>query len=180
MFSPTLYGKPLTVGTGLDYMQLPHLVAGIHFNYDNFKFDRSAIANDGTTSTWSNTKSNDYVVTARLSYLFGWKQITYLTCSSCNALGRSGQVCAAEFAASLAAFSRASLARISARAVEHVLRRPLVGQVDLRRHPDPWFSFRAGNPSSPLHPKWVHSRLHRCGSSPDGLCVSTRGLACRS
>ena len=59
-----------TIGGGLDYMMAPNWIAGIDFNYYNFKFDRTGTASDGTISTWSNTNSNVYGVTGRLDYLF--------------------------------------------------------------------------------------------------------------
>jgi outer membrane immunogenic protein len=61
-----------TVGGGLDYMLAPNWIAGVDFNYYNFKFDRSATNSDSTIGTWSNTNSNIYAVTARLSYFFNW------------------------------------------------------------------------------------------------------------
>ncbi|MGA8611822.1 MAG: hypothetical protein WB760_08920, partial [Xanthobacteraceae bacterium] len=61
-----------TVGTGLDYMVARNWIIGVDFNYYDFHFDRSALATDGTTSTWSNTNSNIYSVMARASYLFNW------------------------------------------------------------------------------------------------------------
>jgi hypothetical protein len=53
---------------------LPNLIAGIDFNYYNFEFNRSATNTDGTISTWYNTNSNVYAVTARLDYLFNWSK----------------------------------------------------------------------------------------------------------
>jgi outer membrane immunogenic protein len=61
-----------TAGAGLDYMIVQNVIAGIDFNYYNFKFDGSALDTDGTISSWSNAHSNVYAATARLSNLFGW------------------------------------------------------------------------------------------------------------
>jgi outer membrane immunogenic protein len=70
--SATQWQGGWTIGGGLDYMFAPNWIAGIDFNYYNFKFNRTATATDFTISNWYNTNSNIYAVTARLDYLFNW------------------------------------------------------------------------------------------------------------
>jgi outer membrane immunogenic protein len=57
-------------GGGVEWMVWQSFVLGGEFNYYSFKFDRTGIATDGTTSKFFNTNANVYSALVRASYLF--------------------------------------------------------------------------------------------------------------
>ena len=61
-----------TVGGGVDYMFSRGWIVGADFNYYKFGFNRSGLASDGTPNVYSDTRSEVYAGTLRLSYLFNW------------------------------------------------------------------------------------------------------------
>jgi outer membrane immunogenic protein len=69
--APQKWESGLTAGGGVDYLVATNWIVGVDFNYYHFNFDRSAIASNGITTTWSNASANVYAVMGRISYKFG-------------------------------------------------------------------------------------------------------------
>jgi outer membrane immunogenic protein len=61
-----------TVGGGIDYMFAKNWIAGVDFNYYDFRFNHNALANNGTSITFADGKEQVYAGMFRLSYLFNW------------------------------------------------------------------------------------------------------------
>jgi outer membrane immunogenic protein len=61
-----------TVGGGIDYMFAKNWIAGVDFNYYDFRFNRPTLATSGTAFTFANGKDQVYAGMFRLSYLFNW------------------------------------------------------------------------------------------------------------
>jgi outer membrane immunogenic protein len=68
---PQKWENGLTAGGGVDYLVATNWILGVDVNYYHFNFDRSAIASNGLTTTWSNASANVYAVMGRISYKFG-------------------------------------------------------------------------------------------------------------
>jgi outer membrane immunogenic protein len=60
-----------TVGGGVDYMLAKGWIAGVDFNYYDFRFNRPAIASSGIATNFTG-KNDVYAGMFRLSYLFNW------------------------------------------------------------------------------------------------------------
>jgi outer membrane immunogenic protein len=61
-----------TVGGGIDYMFARNWIAGVDFNYYDFRFTRPTLASSGTAITFASGKDQIYAGMFRLSYLFNW------------------------------------------------------------------------------------------------------------
>jgi outer membrane immunogenic protein len=68
--APRQWQSGWTIGGGIDYLVASNWIVGMDFNYYNIGFDRSAVASNGGTTTWSNASANVYAVTGRISYKF--------------------------------------------------------------------------------------------------------------
>jgi outer membrane immunogenic protein len=60
-----------TVGSGIDYLFAKGWIAGVDFNYYDFRFNRSAVGSSGVVSSFIG-KNDVYAGMFRLSYLFNW------------------------------------------------------------------------------------------------------------
>ncbi|HTB01114.1 MAG TPA: outer membrane beta-barrel protein [Bradyrhizobium sp.] len=60
-----------TVGGGVDYMFAKGWIAGVDFNYYDFRFNRPVVASSGVLVNF-NGKNDVYAGMFRLSYLFNW------------------------------------------------------------------------------------------------------------
>jgi outer membrane immunogenic protein len=69
--APQKWESGLTAGGGVDYLVATNWILGVDFNYYHFNFDRSAIASNDKTTTWSNASADVYAVMGRISYKFG-------------------------------------------------------------------------------------------------------------
>jgi outer membrane immunogenic protein len=69
--APRQWENGWTVGGGVDYLVATNWILGVDFNYYNIDFDRSAIASNGGTTTWTNAHADVYSVMGRVSYKFG-------------------------------------------------------------------------------------------------------------
>jgi outer membrane immunogenic protein len=61
-----------TVGGGVDYMFAKNWIAGVDFNYYDFRFNRPTLASTGTAFNFTSGKDQVYAGMFRLSYLFNW------------------------------------------------------------------------------------------------------------
>lgn len=59
-----------TVGGGLDYKIARNWIVGAEADFYSIKFDRSGVASDSSTVTWSNSSAPIYAIMFHLSYLF--------------------------------------------------------------------------------------------------------------
>src|SRR5665213_700457 len=60
-----------TLGGGMDYMFAKGWIAGVDFNYYDFRFDRPVAASSGVATNFTG-KNDVYAGMFRLSYLFSW------------------------------------------------------------------------------------------------------------